>query len=243
MDRRLYIIIGAQRSGKSFFSNNLIEKYKAAGNSALAYNLGRPTDFKAAKEIFLMSEKQHAIILGKAWKQNPTFEIYEDEKGETFNFRNFSPDWSGRSAKAAPIGDRQQERLFIESFYKYVSNCLLIIDDARAIFRYGITAEFLTLFSRLNHAGRHNPVKNWQASGVDVIVIFHSLDHVNKEFFDYATHVINFKYAMEPDFDRVENKQIREQLFKSFKALEKAPQYSYTITDIKELKSKIYIYK
>lgn len=243
MDRKLYLIIGAQRSGKSFFSNELIEKYKAAGNSCLVYNLGRPSDFTAAKEIFLMTRKQHAAILGKAWKQNPNFEIYEDENHETKQFFNFSPDWTGRAAKAARISELNHERAFFDAFFQYVSNCLLVIDDARALFRYGVFAEFCTLFSRLNHSGRLNPVQNWRATGADVVIIFHSLDHVNAELFDYATHIINFKYAMAPNFDRIENAQLKEQLIKSFNAMEKAPQYSYTITDIKNLKTKIHIKK
>jgi hypothetical protein len=239
MNRRLYILIGAQRSGKSYFSNDLLQKYKAAGNTGIVYNLGKPSDFAAAKEIFLCSEKQHVLNLGKAWKENPEFNIYEDEN-EIKNFQNFCLDWKGKAAKTARL-DLTQERLFFESFYYYISNCLLIIDDARAVFRYGVKAEFLNIFSRLNHTGRKNPIKNWQAAGTDAIVIFHSLDHVNKELFDYATHIINFKYSMQPDFDRVENSQIRTELKKCFNALNKAPQYSYTVTDIQNLNSKIFI--
>jgi hypothetical protein len=241
MNRRLFIIIGAQRSGKSFFSNELIKKYLAAGNSSIIYNLGRPTDFEAAREIFLMSEKQHIKIIGKDWRNEPEFLFYEDE-GQIKDFRNFCKDNTKKAVKAARL-DLSQERLFFESFYYYVSNCLLILDDARAIFRNGVKAEFLNIFSRLNHTGRNNPVKNFRAAGSDVIVIFHSLDHVNKELFDYATHLINFKYAMKPDFDRVENQQIRSELKKSFEALEKAPKYSYTITDIQNLKTKLFIKK
>jgi hypothetical protein len=46
---------------------------------------------------------------------------------------------------------------------------------------------------------------------------------------------------MEPDFDRVENNQIRTELKKCFNALNKAEQYSYTVTDIQNLNSKIFI--
>ena len=239
MNRRLYIIIGAQRSGKSFFSNQLIEKYKAAGNSAIVYNLGKPTDFKAAREIFLMSQRQHAAILGKSYKEQPFFRYYEDQD-QVKDFYNFSPENAGRAVKAARL-DLTAERLFFESFFKYISNSLLVIDDARAIFRNGVKAEFLTIFSRLNHCGRFNPVTNWQAAGADVIIIFHSLDHVNQELFDYATHIINFKYAMRPNFDRVDNEDIRKHLQNCFSALEKAPQYSYTVTDIHNSKSKLFI--
>ena len=118
MNRRLYILIGAQRSGKSYFSNDLLQKYKAAGNTGLVYNLGKPTDFAAAKEIFLCSEKQHVLNLGKSWKENPEFILYEDET-EIKDFRNFCPDWKGRAAKTARL-DLTQERLFFESFYYYI---------------------------------------------------------------------------------------------------------------------------
>ena len=173
MNRKLILIIGAQRSGKSFFSNQMIEKYKRAGNSALVYNLGRPSDFSACKEIFLLTEKQHAVKIGKSYKENPGFLFYEHNDQEK-EFINFSPDWAGKGAKAGRV-DYKTEVLFLEAFFKYVSNCLFVIDDAKAIFRYGIKSEFLTLFSRLNHTGRNNPVNNWKATGSDVIIIFHSL--------------------------------------------------------------------
>ena len=239
MNRKLILIIGAQRSGKSYFSNELIKKYLANGNTAIVYNLGKQTDFSAAKEVFLLTEKQHAVKLGKVYKENPEFIFYEHNE-EDKKFSNFCADLSGKAIKCARL-DYKSEVMFLDAFFKYVSNCLLVIDDAKAIFRYGIKAEFLTLFSRLNHTGRNNPVKNWQSAGSDVVIIFHSLDHINKDLFDFCTHIINFKYAMQPDFDKIENDQLKQHLKKSFNALNKAPQYSYTITDVHNLKSKIFI--
>jgi len=239
MNRKLILIIGAQRSGKSYFSNELIKKYLANGNSAIVYNLGKQTDFNAAKEVFLLTEKQHIVKLGKNYKENPEFLFYE-YNGKDLMFKNFCNDFSGKAIKTSRL-DYKSEVMFLDALYKYVSNCLLVIDDAKAIFRYGIKAEFLTLFSRLNHTGRHNPIINWQSAGSDVVVIFHSLDHINKDLFDFCTHIINFKYAIQPDFDKIENTQLKEQLKKSFNALNKAPQYSYTITDVHNLKTKIFI--
>jgi hypothetical protein len=239
MNRRLYLIIGAQRSGKSYFSNKLIEQYKAAGNSAFVYNLGKPTDFKAAREIFLFSEKQHEAKEGKSWKQNPAFIWYEDN-GAPKDFRNFSADFAGQAAKAA-TGSPLITRLLFETFFLYVSNSLFVVDDARSLFRYGVQAEHIPMMNRINHTGRLNPVENWRANGSDVILIFHSLNHVNREIFDYATHIINFRYEVEPEFERIENDLLKRELKRSFEALQKAPQYSYTVTAINSGQTKIFI--
>ena len=132
--------------------------------------------------------------------------------------------------------------LMFEAYFQYVSNCLLVIDDAKSIFRYGLSAEHIQIFNRMNHTGRKNPVENWRAKGSDVIIIFHSLDHVNEQLFDAATHIINLRYVFEPDFKNVTNLQLRAELEKSFKALSVAPKYSYTITNLELLKTKIFIH-
>jgi len=241
MNRKLILIIGAQRSGKSYYSNELIKEWTQAGNSALVYNLGKPTDFAAAKEIFPLNFNQHAAQLGKAWKKEPEFLLYE-YKDKLCDFRTFSKDWAGRAAKTALMSNDIAALMF-EAYFQYVSNCLLVIDDAKSIFRYGLSAEHIQIFNRMNHTGRKNPVENWRAKGSDVIIIFHSLDHVNEQLFDAATHIINFRYVFEPDFKNVANLQLRAELEKSFKALSVAPKYSYTITNLELLKTKIFIHQ
>lgn len=224
------------RSGKSYFANSLISKYNAAGQSALIYNLGRPTDFKSARPGFLMNRNEHIKELGKEWKQSPNFFGFNDERGLKIKIEDFNKVYY-KAALKVPRIDSITERLFIESYFEYISNTLLIFDDARALFRYGVKAEFLQLFSRINHSGIKHTAPAWRAKGTDIILIFHSIDHVNPELWDYATHLINFKYAMEPDFNSIENRQIREQVKSSFAALSEAPQYSYTVTDIHNLKT------
>ena len=236
MHRKLIIIIGAMRSGKSFFSNSLITQYNAAGQSALVYNLGRPTDFKNAKPGFLMNKNEHIKEVGKDWKQSPYFYGFSDEKENKIDIKDFNKNYY-KSALKVPRIDSITERLFLEAYFDYISNNLFIIDDARALFRYGVKAEFLQLFSRINHSGIKHTAPSWRAKGTDIILIFHSIDHVNPEIWDYATHLINFKYAMEPDFKSIENKQIRQQVKTSFHALAEAPRYSYTVTDIHNLKT------
>lgn len=240
MHRKLILCIGAMRSGKSFYSDYYMKQYVSKGNSALVYNLGKITDFKSAQLINLSNEKTHALKLGKkAFKENTEFRFFEDQKGNLQDFRLFNKLYRAKAVKTAKLG-RSFEREFIDSFFSYCSNTLLIYDDARATFRFGVNDNFLNLFSRINHTGKKSPFKNWQNKGSDIILIFHSLNHVNPELLDYATHVINFKYAFEPDFNRLDNREIRRQMQNSFKALSKAKQYSYTITSIHDMKTFFY---
>lgn len=238
MHRKLILCIGAMRSGKSFFSDHYIRQYIRKGNSALVYNLGKTTDFQNSKNhIRLLNEEQHANIIGKKkFKESPKFRFFEDQKGKVQDFKNFNKLYLGKSAKTEKLG-RNFERRFIDSFYKYCSNTLLVLDDARSIFRYGMNDNFLNLFSRINHTGKESPFKSWQNKGSDIIIIFHSLNHVNPELLDYATHIINFKYAFEPDFSRLDNREIQRQMKNSFKALKSAKPYFYTITDIHKMKT------
>jgi hypothetical protein len=97
MNRRLYILIGAQRSGKSYFSNDLLQKYKAAGNTGIVYNLGKPTDFAAAKEIFLCSEKQHVLNLGKSGKKTQSLFCMRTNRNK--RFQKFLPGLERQSSK------------------------------------------------------------------------------------------------------------------------------------------------
>lgn len=243
MNRKLIIIIGAMRSGKSFWANEQIKKYNKQGQSAIVYNLGKPSDFNACIPLFIPSAEDMIKSEGKGWKDAKNISYLYDEKETPYNIESFNIDFYSKSIKLPRANDLLTERLFFDAYFKYISNTLLIFDDARNIFRNGLKSEFIQLFSRINHTGIKHKAKNFIAKGSDIYLIFHSLDLVNPELFDYATHIINFKYAMQPDFKAVENQQIREQIKKSFEALEKAPQYSYTLTDINNLKTFIHLFK
>lgn len=237
MQNKIKIVIGEMQGGKSFYINKILEKYNKKGWSGLVYNLGRPNDFGAAQNIFLKTYREE-VKEDKEYKKEPEFNsFFVGDKEHAF--RDFNKIFFKKNAKT-PRVDQRTERLFLEEVYKKLAYTCFVIDDARPIFRNGIKAEFLQLFSRINHAGRDHIFKEWKGGGVDVYLVFHSLNLVNTELFDYASEVISFKYSSEPNFGIVENKQVEEQLKKSFIALKKAEKYSYTITDIKLLKTHLY---
>ena len=236
------------RSGKSWRSNALLKSHIGRGGAGLVYNLGRPTDFSAAKEGRLLNLKEHLRHLKKIgwtkeqikeYKTDPLFLFYEFpiSSGKIRHIKNYSLDNRGRALKFAPI--MGFDRQFIEAFYNYCAHTFLIVDDARPVFRYGVQAEWAQLFTRINHAGRACPVKNWQAAGADVAVIFHSLDHINPELFDLFTHVIQFKAAKQPVWQSIKNSQLESQLKRAFLALERLPKYSFSVTDVHFLKTQL----
>ena len=245
-NQKLILVVGAMRSGKSFYTNQMAQRYNAAGWGVMVYNLGRPTDFSCAKECFLVGKEKTAAIIGKynkdakkAFLNDPFLYFYEDaDTGKLRKLKNFTLPAKqgggvGQPVKFPPT-DTESERLFFEAFYKYCSNTLLILDDMRSAFRHGLKAEVLQLFSRINHVGRDSAAPNWRAKGASVAVILHSLEDVNPDIFTYVTDIDSFKYAFAPDFRQIQNPIIRVELEKSFNWLQTAPQYSRTRTNVIE---------
>lgn len=244
-EHRFILVIGAMRSGKSFFANELIKQYTSKGWGSIVYNLGRTTDFDAAQEVFFLSAQEHAALLPKKedrqrYKENPFFMYYRkagDQKQRLYRIKdaNFKPQNGGIYGKAikAAKQDDLTERLFFDSFYRFCAWNLLVLDDMKGVFRYGLKAEFLQLFSRINHAGIESPVQAYRGNGgASVVIILHSLEDVNDDLFTYVTDIYNFKYSFRPNFDRINNPIIRAELIKSFEALEQAPKYSHTLTKV-----------
>jgi hypothetical protein len=240
-NQKFILIIGAMRGGKSYFANKLIEQYNALGWGAIVYNLGRGTDFAAAREVFGMSTNEHLKLLDKkqkqAYKENPFLFLYSNTQGdklykwEDINKPKEKGGIIGQPIKMAKL-DPLSERLFFETFYQHAANTLLVLDDMKGTFRHGLKAEFLEFFSRINHAGRKSAAVNWRGHGASVAIILHSLDDINDDLFTYVTHIVNFKYAFPPDFRRIQNPIIRQELEKSFVYLQNAPQYTHTLTDV-----------
>ena len=242
--RTFTAIAGAQRCGKSFLSNELLKYYISDfGGCGLVYGLGRNTDFADAQMGYILSIQDHQEMFEKterkSYNENPKINYYKIGN-ELFPIKNFNLKNYLRGIKVPRLPDRQSERLFISAFFKHIANTLLIIDDSRPIFRYGVESEFIQLFSRINHCGYESPAKNWRTQGSDIISIFHSLEHINNEIFDYLTHIITFRYEFAPDFRRIDNPFLREELEAIFEHLQELPLYYFSLTDIVEKKTTIY---
>ena len=245
MPRKFIIICGEQRSGKSYLANNMLANYIHSGNTGLVYNLGRTTDFECATAAKLFTEREHIKLMdkerGKEYADDPKqlyFSLIKTpQKIELFPQININ--YAGKALKFWRI-DRRSERVFIYDAFEYLSNTMLILDDARPIFRYGIADEYLQILFRRDHAGYKNPAKNWQGAGIDIVLIFHTIEQVNNELFDSNPLVINFKYRMKPNTDGIENAYLKHILPKIHDVLYRMPKYSYSITDTETEQTTIY---
>jgi hypothetical protein len=233
------------RSGKSHFANELLKFYLSQNFCGIVYNLGRNTDFEAARHVFGLDIQEHLRLIPSkqqrtAYKENPFVYYYKDAKtGKIGKWKNLnlSPKNGGIAGQAIkmPRLEQRAERCFFDAFYQYAANTFLILDDMRGAFYPALKPEFYQLFSRINHAGVNSAYPLWKGKGATVAIILHSLDDINSDLFTYATHIVNFKYAFRPAiFSEIagRNPILSEHLEKSFNFLNNAPQYTHTITDI-----------
>lgn len=236
MRRKFYVFIGAMRSGKSYLANKLITQYTKSGGSALVYNLGRETDFESAELGTLLSYQEHLRSMPppaqKQFKQDPSFLYYSQKWGHTEDFRKFSQKFKGRAMKCKPV-DRRSFALFLDAYYLYVSNNLLVLDDFRSMTRHGLTEELCNLFSRINHTGANSLYPALRGRGSDVIAIFHSLeDSALDDIQTYATDIVYFKTQTKPTPQSIKNPFLRDAILSNWEKLYKMPNYSFLKIDI-----------
>mgnify|MGYP003645484370 CR=1 FL=1 len=244
------LTIGAQRSGKSYKTNEDVKRYLKTGQSALIYNLGKHTDFKEAEYIELLDIRQHEEYIRetegsgaqKKWTKYKEF-LYFRYEDEVYNIKDFNAMFYGRGAKAHSL-TTEAERLFFYSYFKYVSNTILVFDDALPIFNTNLKDWMKTLLTRVNHTGRNHTDINYKSKGSDIVIIFHSLNQVPRSILDcYQDDWIfrTFKYSEKPDFLKIKNFELRKSLKSSFDILHKVSKYSYT--DYRNGDTKIFEYK
>lgn len=247
MNNRFIIIVGAPRSGKSYLTNKIIASHIKGGGSAFIYNRGKPGDFEIAGEFEFLSLKETRKKIkaekGKAglaeFKESPSLLWYK-EKGKIKRAANFALDFKGRAAKAPFLGPDHNGPI-MEWVFKYLPYSIFCIDDAKQVFRHGLNSEAYQLYSRANHIGTECPAKNWRGGGADLILIFHSLNHVNPPFWDLATHVVLFRENRKPIFSKIENPFLEEEFSKIWELLQRAPKYSYTITELEGGQTSVFL--
>ena len=225
------IISGLEQSGKSYYAAKLAKLYHRRGGIVLVYNPGRLEDYSDYEEIEIVSTAQTAALFaGKrersAYLRNPAI-LFFRMGGKYYKMRDFVKTLSGKKAFSLRIPNRDDENRFFQSLNWYAYNTLVLLDDCRPIFRSGLRDGHIQFLNSKAHAGKKASIPALNGNrGLDVIAIFHNLDKVNGELFDYATHITLFAQNQLPDAKTVDNTEYYQEVKKAFFELKKLPMYS-----------------
>ena len=242
-NRRVTITIGAQRSGKSFLTNEDIKTFLKSGQMAMVYNYGKRVDWDACIEGKLFDMQLHEEYIydnlgSKALKEFRRFRKFRFFNLDSYNkgiheLKDMNAILYGKAVKFHRLDDKTEERLFYE-YVKSVSNCLLVFDDALPIFNCNLKGWMNNLFTRVNHTGEQHTNPSYQGAGSDIVLIFHSLNQVPKAILDCYNEdwkFRTFRYSEEPDFKKIRNYELRTSLEVCFDIIKEEPKYSYTEYD------------
>ena len=235
MPRQFRIVYGRQRSGKSALLAELARAYAARGRWAFAYNLRLSDDFAGADliELGTVEEATEAALAtgGKAGKRRAqairrtlTVDHWRDVDGLTYRWADWNARVWGRFVKAHPLA-RRDERAFVRAFWRYAGGGLLIWDDARRSFSEGMGPELEEFVTRINHSGTHSAWAASRGRGVDVCLVFHGADQVNRNLYDACTHLTVFRTLSAPEGKNVRNEATLAALRRAYYTLKTAPNY------------------
>lgn len=193
------LIAGVEQSGKTYFAEQFAQQYIKRHNCAVIYNVGKDDDFAGA-EICTPIPKRDLMLFARTKQEQYEMKtlnhlpIFRDEKtNKIIKFENFSKFYKGKTVK---IYRTDGERYLFKSFFLYLYDSLIILDDNRAATKHGLAHEQIELFSRKNHAGlKYANGKQ----GVDIFFIYHNLDTPPAELYDYLTRVILFRLNRSPN--------------------------------------------
>lgn len=225
--RILGIIAGAPRSGKTFFAETMC-KYvtKSTGKPTLVYNRGLPTDYEDFEKIDFLTVEKTALLIKKrkgnykAYLNNPRILFF------SYNQKIYPVEYFLKilQGKCVVMRRHENENLLYRCIAEKIGGIQLILDDAKKLFRYGLTDEAITLFDRINHAGENN--SKIPVYGNDVYVMFHSLDAVNEIIFDYATHIFLTRSVNTPDLTKIKIPGLNEAIKKACNELRKDKKFT-----------------
>lgn len=237
------IFVGQEQSGKTFAAEHAGNLYARNGGAVLAYNAGRPRDFKNYEHIEFMSfrrtvqaitrhmEAKEARRAAREFWKAPEIK-YFSYRGKWYKMRDFCAVLAGKKVRAFRMANRREENCLFMTFYEYLRNTLLIIDDSKPLFRYGLTDGHITVFSRKNHCGIHSS-RQGASVGIDIISIFHNIDHIPPDLIDYTDSLLMFATVKAPKLQNFEDEQIKEVLLKNWHSLKSMPKYSSLQTFLK----------
>lgn len=221
------LIAGLEQSGKTYFCEQVAKAYVAGGKTAVIYNVGKDSDFAGAEiceplskeTLYRNTRNKTEIAYIKSLGHIPAF---RDEKtGKVIPFQFFRQFYAGKMVK---IYRAKDERFLFKSFFTYLFDTMIVFDDNRATTRGGLGHELIELCSRKNHAGAKYCESGRQ--GVDLFFIYHNLDTVPPELYDYITRAVLFSLNRMPEHSRVNNPEFWEIISESVEELKAMPKYS-----------------
>lgn len=243
MERKNTLIVGAPQKGKTFWAEKRAVEYAKNGGTAVAYNVGREKDFaKFISVSFITPEIRYSEMRSKGLKVRSKNDLPQridyfkiNDTGKIYHVKDFCKLFKGKCVKIERLTSKgSDERMFFKVIFEYFYNTLILFDDFRGVTRYGLGAEFITLVSRINHAGKKYAPP--EMTGVDIAYIYHSFDTVTEELFIYCNTAVQFFTAVEPE---VKGNSELERVFRdNYQFLRSAPKYSRCEIDTQNYISK-----
>ena len=233
MERVAAIIVGAQRTGKTFFCEKQLESYARKGGVSVVYNVGRPGDFNKFISVSILTVdewvEKYRIKNGK----NPSFseiprKVEFFKIGEkVFPLKDFCKMFRGKCVKIERVisGKYRSEDFFISAIYKYFYNTFIVFDDCRVIFRRGLSSEMCGLLSRINHSGKQY-AKKVENIGIDIALVYHYFKAINEESYAYANLVVQFSTVFAPKLP-ISADEIEPQVLENYQKLAESEKYCH----------------
>lgn len=251
-ERRQFIITGAERSGKTYFTEKLLSGEAAKGAMCIVYNPGRESDFSDYVNFEIKDFNERYLSANKADRRKLKLSNRGDvlsciESGSDIDvpvrgLNVLAQKGTLRKIKVRRTGDSNAENDFFRAVGLYCRNARLVIDDARPFFRHGLTAKLIELMSRKAHTGYKLPEKlrGGRTTGTDIFVLSHNISKVSPETFDYTTGIVMFRQRSKPVLSASIDDFVSHAADQIHEALPNHPKYSFGFIDVLKQDFKIY---
>lgn len=235
--RFLKLVAAVPRAGKTFLTEKIANLYRDSGKGyVFVYNQGKKSDFSDYEDIEFLSFKETAKLFYPD-KQSRKDYLF-DPKLEYFRFRgaihpveNLNKILYRKKVRCYRIFNRREESEIFNVFFYYMAHAMLIIDDARPILQRLFDSQ-LQLFGRQNHTGEKSASVNYRGAGIDIVLIYHNLDRINEEVYNWATHLLMLKCTQQPDGKKMANEAVYNEISQTYEKLLNAPRYTAYLIDL-----------
>lgn len=227
------VIIGQERAGKTFWTEHFCNNYAKSKGAVCVYNVGMPSDYSNFLPFDLMDFNDHEDWIkyhsgkdaAKKYSRRPSIFLFK-YKGKVYHYKDFSTLFYKKVTKTKSLYSQEDSALWM-AFHHYFTRTLIVCDDSKVIFTDGLKKGHFMTLNRKNHCGEKNP--NYQrlgACGVDVVLMFHNADEVNKYIWNYTTDVILLNTVSKPSLVELKAADQRQAVWKCWHDLKKSPEYT-----------------